>query len=442
MKSFRSIAVVAVACVGIGGCAPIFENVRDAVRGQPNINDNVFMFRNGGEIEPYADRQSVIPEACGGKGVSEINIRGWQIVYCTHAMKLLIDTRWAHFEHVLNASLSTSNFALDAAVTGLTTAIPLVGSGTKDVLGAIAAGISGTRKNFDEDILYSYSVQTILQQMRTDRAAQAVVINTRLTSTANPYRDMYEAATDLFEYDQAGSWDHAMASLQTNVAAQTAACLARLRDEKMNAPTDSLPQGQNPTATATDPCNTPAHTASETGITVKFRAGNGSTPDAADLDAAATAAKASDGDIVIQGLTSASGDGARNEELAAQRADATKKALILKGIDATRFKPAAKPNLDSSPGASVSIATPPPPSQAELQSPAAPPAKPTAADIKIGAVFDLNDQRKVLIKNLTKDGQVTYEVLIDKTYWDSANVITEPINALFSKLVLLESPGE
>ncbi|HLJ52718.1 MAG TPA: hypothetical protein VKT24_04985 [Rhizomicrobium sp.] len=290
MQSIR-IFVALLVCIGCAGCADLdlhpFRNVRDAVRGEPRINDNVFMLRNGGEADDYADIPAVIPLAClppdwadkdRAYALRIAQLRGEpadaiarernleiesqmltmgapEIANCTYAMKLLVDTRWAHFEHVMNASLSTSNFVLDAAVTGLTTAIPLVGSGTKDILGAIAAGISGTRKNFNEDILYSYSIQAILQQMRTDRAEVATRIDTHLTKGGQPYASMYAASIDLFEYDQAGSWDHAMSSLQINIAATTAACQARLRNQQMaGAVKANTTADLSVNSTPTEPC--------------------------------------------------------------------------------------------------------------------------------------------------------------------------------------------
>jgi len=314
MKSIR-IFIALLACVGCYGCADLnfhpIRNLRDAVRGEPRINDNVFMLRNGGEEDDYTDIPAVIPLAClpphwserdaqyaaqiahaGSKDAQPIeNQRNFEIEghisemqpvdikNCTYAMKLLIDTRWAHFEHVLNASLSTSNFALDAAVTGLTTAIPLVGSGTKDILGAIAAGISGTRKNFNEDILYSYSIQAIMQQMRTDRAQVASRIETRLTS-GSKYSTMYEASIDLFEYDQAGSWDHAMSSLQINIAATTAACQTRLRNQQMAGAVDpkKLTKAEANAAapvasTPTEPCG-PASKPPDTNTVTPANSGN------------------------------------------------------------------------------------------------------------------------------------------------------------------------
>jgi hypothetical protein len=120
------------------------------------------------------------------------------------------------------------------------------------ILSAIAAGITGTRKSWNEDILYSYSIQTILQQMRTDRALVDSQIQTRLAG-GKPYDNIYEAANDLFNYDIAGSWEHAMSSLQINIAATTAACQARLRSQEMAVAIDNKNTAAA-ASTATEPC--------------------------------------------------------------------------------------------------------------------------------------------------------------------------------------------
>ncbi|HEY0300168.1 MAG TPA: OmpA family protein, partial [Rhizomicrobium sp.] len=375
--------------LGLSGCGGAFEDftpfngARDAIRGAPRINDNVFMMRNGGEEDAYSEIPSVIPNAClpseatiaaamnnvpdkpkGGRrytqterGTLEDEARNLAmekymnemdsaaVARCTDAMKLLIDTRFVRFRHVLSASISTTNFFVDAIFTGLTTSIPLVAPGTKNVLGAIAAGLSGTRRNFDENILYSYSIQTILQQMETDRLTKAREIDKRLTS--RPYRNMFEAASDLFEYDQAGSWDHAMGSLQTSVAAQTAACAARLRNQKLDEGTtpDPLPNGRpfpaRQLSSALNPCPAEVPTDADGGAGRSTAAPHtdeeivfkgGSTPNAAAVAALAQKILAglADGSVqsvTVQGQADSTGDADENKKLATERADAVKKKL-------------------------------------------------------------------------------------------------------------------
>lgn len=259
MKSIRTFLVVVLACAASYGCTGLqrFVHGDPIVSGAPEINDNVFMLRHGGEDEvSYADTGKVVPAPCKPfmesqhptpKDLAQINL-------CVYAMHGLIDVRWHRFEHDVSAALATSNFVADVSVLGLTTAATLASVDSAKILSAIAAGITGTRKSWDEDLLYSYSIQAILQQMRTDRALVDSQIQARLAPGGKPYDNIYEAANDLFNYSVAGSWEHAMSSLQLNVAATTAACQARLRNQQM-----ASAAGANTlipiASTATDPCS-------------------------------------------------------------------------------------------------------------------------------------------------------------------------------------------
>jgi hypothetical protein len=270
MKTITSVLVVVLACAGGYGCTGLqrFIHGDPVVSGAPEINDNVFLLRHHGvDEETYTDTGKVVPYPClpfmhnalGEKKDDkndfhdpELLTDKTQIKLCVGAMHSLIDVRWHRFEHEVSAALSTSNFVADVSVLGLTTAATLASVDSAKILAAIAAGITGTRKSWDEDVLYSYSIQQILLQMRTDRALADSQIQARLASGG--YDNIYEATNDLFNYDVAGSWEHAMSSLQLNVAATTAACQARLRNQEMASAAGSQPMV--PVAsTATDPCN-------------------------------------------------------------------------------------------------------------------------------------------------------------------------------------------
>ena len=271
MKSIRTVLFILLACAGGYGCTGLqrFMHGDPIVSGAPEINDNVFLLRHHGEDEvSYTDTGKAVPYPClpfmyndssDKKGdVQEPTTKTLkdkdQIRLCVDAMHGLIDARWHRFEHELSAALSTSNFAADVSVLGLTTAATLASVDSAKILSAIAAGVTGTRKSWDEDVLYSYSIQQILLQMRTDRALADAQIQARLARGGKPYDNIYEATNDLYNYDIAGSWEHAMSSLQLNVAATTAACQARLRNQQM-----ASAAGANAfvpiASTATDPCS-------------------------------------------------------------------------------------------------------------------------------------------------------------------------------------------
>jgi hypothetical protein len=262
MKSIK-LLVVLLACVGCYGCAGQdtfrrFLHGDPVVSGAPQINDNVFLLRHKGDDEDsYTETGRVVPLPCkpfmeeANPDPATLKDQA-QIELCVYAMHQLIDVRWHRFEHEINATLSTSNFVADVSVLGLTTAATLASVDSAKILSAIAAGITGTRKSWNEDILYSYSIQTILQQMRTDRALVDSQIQTRLAG-GKAYDNIYEAANDLFNYDTAGSWEHAMSSLQINIAATTAACQARLRTQEMAVAIDNKNTAAA-VSTATEPC--------------------------------------------------------------------------------------------------------------------------------------------------------------------------------------------
>src|SRR5215472_1259074 len=67
MTFIRS-SIAILACSGAFGCADLdfhpLRNLRDAVHGEPRINDNVFLMRNGGKQDDYADVPAVIPPPC------------------------------------------------------------------------------------------------------------------------------------------------------------------------------------------------------------------------------------------------------------------------------------------------------------------------------------------------------------------------------------------
>jgi len=270
MKSIRTFLVIVLACAGGSGCTGLqrFIHGDPVVSGAPEINDNVFLLRHHGlDEETYTDTGKVVPFPClpfmhnalGEKKDDKNDFHDpvsltdkTQIKLCVYAMHGLIDVRWHRFEHEVSAALSTSNFVADVSVLGLTTAATLASVDSAKILAAIAAGITGTRKSWDEDVLYSYSIQQILLQMRTDRALADSQIQARLASGG--YENIYEATNDLFNYDVAGSWEHAMSSLQLNVAATTAACQARLRNQEM-ASAAGAERTVPVASTATDPCN-------------------------------------------------------------------------------------------------------------------------------------------------------------------------------------------
>src|SRR5512135_1727848 len=107
MKSIRTVLFILLACAGGYGCTGLqrFMHGHPIVSGAPEINDNVFLLRNGGEDEvSYTDTGKVIPAPCTPFMDSHHPTPNHlaQINLCVYAMHGLIDVRWHRFEHELS----------------------------------------------------------------------------------------------------------------------------------------------------------------------------------------------------------------------------------------------------------------------------------------------------------------------------------------------------
>ena len=145
-------------------------------------------------------------------------------------MKQLIDLRWVGFADSLWTANSGGNTAFDTVKLGLTGAATAITGPTAQILSGIATFAGGVQSTVNQDYLYNKTLQLIVLQMQKDRATWADTINKQLM--ANSYSNMYEAANDLYQYARAGSWTHALASMQADSGAQTAACSAQVQSTK------------------------------------------------------------------------------------------------------------------------------------------------------------------------------------------------------------------
>lgn len=218
MRRVGSRAVMLAVCLAASGCS--------LQKGGPLISDRVWMLDKNLPPSDMGQNENFIPDACPQTDDKAATWPANQITQCVYAMLQLIDVKWVHFEDQLIASSSTSNFAADTTLLGLGAAGSFVTGGATQILHAVSAGVTGLRSSFNEDILYSQTITAILLQMEADRAAQRSIIMAKLTgqpttgSNLNtmPYTNMYQAANDLFQYARAGSWSHALLSIQKSAA--------------------------------------------------------------------------------------------------------------------------------------------------------------------------------------------------------------------------------
>ena len=212
-------SVLLVGCLTMAGCS--------LHGGGPLISDRVWVLDSKYPDEPVTTQlsQDYVPPVCtsvpsntdGTTSAGQVSIRT-----CVDAMLQVIDVKWVHFQDQLLTSTSNSNFATDVALLGIGTAGSFVVGQATQILHAASAGITGIRSSVDSDLLYSATITTILLQMQNDRAAVRTTIAGRLAAPLTgataaqpqPYANLYEAANDLFVYARAGSWTHALLSIQ------------------------------------------------------------------------------------------------------------------------------------------------------------------------------------------------------------------------------------
>ncbi|GEM_PF-4496814 len=225
------------------------------------------------QIDVNAARPAATSTPAADEQLTSDPYNGWtgaRIVACTEAMRQLIDIRFAHYEDAVLASDSTWNTFSDIAVVGMGAAGSLAGGTTSQVLNAASSALTGTQGKINSDVLYSHSINLILQQMKTNRAQQGTIIDQRLAKTndsgnsgdgqagvaadpkkggnqsgqsadVKPYANMYEAAVDLYAYARAGSWTEAMISLEGTTGSKAQQCSS---DEQTARLTGTQPKTQ------------------------------------------------------------------------------------------------------------------------------------------------------------------------------------------------------
>ncbi len=311
-------AILAALTLTSAGCQT-FKEVRT---GGPLIGDSALLI-------PKPDADTGLLGACPDADATDPAA----IRKCTEAIRLLIDRRYFDYRHDLFALTTTGNTLADAAVSGLGVAGTLTAPGTTKVLSAIIAGVNGLKATADQDLLYKNSIALILLQMDKDRASWATVIQKNLNATtpgnaAAPtgYKTMNEAATDLYAYFVAGTWDDAILKMQSDAGAQAAQCDAEYKNAKLD---QSGTQSATPTSICGDKPSSATTTPNES-ATALFASGETlSAKDVAAIQAlAALFQKGGYASISVVGKA----DGGKTTAIATARADAAVKVLTDAGV--------------------------------------------------------------------------------------------------------------
>jgi hypothetical protein len=169
------------------------------------------------------------------------------VAKCVYAVKAIIDDLYREYRITLHHFADDGNAAADITVLGLTTAATgPVGTTAKTILSGVATLVGGTKSIINQDLLFQKAIEDVINQMDIDRDTQ---FNTMLGQMKGTSYSIEQAKADLLEYFAAGTWDHAIVSLQTTVAAKKNDCKVQTDANKVNAAATPSP-GAPPTVAA------------------------------------------------------------------------------------------------------------------------------------------------------------------------------------------------
>lgn len=129
-----------------------------------------------------------------------------------------IDLAYSQYEASLTHERQDTSFVADVTNIGLTGTAALVGAAeTKAILAGIAAGLTGVKSSYTDDILLNKAIEVFQTQMRANRAEVATRIIGNLKKPAAVYPIQF-ALSDLEDYYRAGTLSGAMVGIGATVA--------------------------------------------------------------------------------------------------------------------------------------------------------------------------------------------------------------------------------
>ena len=220
-----------------------FQSVRD---GEPNFNTALLLpsvagapieSRTGGALQP-ADLAKLpgidgLEKDCpDGDAAGQTAINA-----CIYALKRIIDDQYREYRIAVHSLAAGGNAVFDVAGLAFSTAaMASPANAAKTILAALAAGALGLKTALNEDLLYKQAIETVLNQMDSDRDRQFAIMLSRMNAGLQPGGPVYTmgaAKDDLLIYFQAGTFDHGITSLQVAAAANKAHCQAQLENAKV-----------------------------------------------------------------------------------------------------------------------------------------------------------------------------------------------------------------
>jgi hypothetical protein len=161
------------------------------------------MYATGKEIQDYYDTTKT--------PVAERAAKRNQI---TGGRMTLMDLHYNRFLQRISFNRQTLDTVADLLELGVNLAIPLVGgAGTKDVLGVVSAGVTGTKLTIDKNFFYEKTVPVLVSEMNAQRKEARIPIVAGLGRSVAEY-PLEQALIDLNSYYFAGTFIGALQSIQ------------------------------------------------------------------------------------------------------------------------------------------------------------------------------------------------------------------------------------
>ncbi len=184
----------------------------------------------------------MIPSSCvtagqtnSQTGADPGNLSGPGLRSCFYGLKSIIDDQYREYKITLRHIVDGGNTLADLLGLGLSTAATATpGAPAKTLFSAFSSAVAGGKSIVDADLLYKQTIVITINEMDADRAQLETGMLTRLNAATPPYT-LAEAENDLLAYYEAGTFTHALVSLETRSAANQANCSAQAQNAKVSA---------------------------------------------------------------------------------------------------------------------------------------------------------------------------------------------------------------
>lgn len=128
----------------------------------------------------------------------------------------LIDLNYSHFVSQFSFTKQSLDAGTEVVELGLNLATTAVGgAATKTVLGAVAAGVTGSKLAIDKNFFYEKTVPVLVTSMNAQRKTALVTILTGMTNAVDQY-PLARALSDLENYYFAGTFIGALQAIQSD----------------------------------------------------------------------------------------------------------------------------------------------------------------------------------------------------------------------------------